>query len=195
MSTRRKPLRLPEYDYSEPGGYFITIVTYDRERLFGEIVNGEMRLNDYGKIIEEEWARSAIIRMPWEFDTHVVMPDHFHGVLTIVERDPPIVTVGAHSCAPLRGKTGNRRPLSRPPRSLGSFVAGFKSACTARINTIRNTPGQPIWQRNYYEHVIRDDKDLDEICASIEGNPACWETDDPFPLNKYRDTIVSRYYL
>jgi putative transposase len=174
MSRRRKSIRLPEYDYSTPGAYFITIVTHQRERLFGEIVDGEMRLNNAGKIIQEEWIRSRKIRAPWEFNDYIVMPDHFHGIVEICEMD----TVGAHSCAPLRKMKGQR--LYRQPRSLGSFVAGFKAACTTRINILRISPGQSIWQRNYYEHVIRDDNDLDAITAYISGNPSCWKTDDPF---------------
>jgi putative transposase len=186
--SKRKSIRLPEYNYTEPGGYFITIVTHDRERLFGEIVDGVMQLNDYGRIVEEEWERSALIRFPWEFNTHIVMPDHFHGIVMIVEEDASLLTVGAHSCAPLRG-----RERFRPSRSLGSFAAGFKSACSIRINNLRGTPGRPVWLRNYYEHVIRDEKDLDEICAYIEGNPACWETDDPFqtPIHRNTPRIIS----
>ena len=176
MSGPRKSIRLPEYDYTEPGAYFITIVTHRRQRLFGEIVNGEMQMNEFGKIIQEEWIRSGEIRAPWLFNDSIVMPDHFHGIVEIVDAD----LVGAHSCAPLRKTEGEH--LYRPPHSLGSFVAGFKAACTTRINTLRNTPGRPLWQRNYFEHVIRDDQDLDAISAYILGNPSLWVTDDPFQM-------------
>jgi putative transposase len=192
MSVRRKSLRLPEYDYTEAGGYFITIVTHNRERLFGEIINGLMRLNEFGEIANKEWFRTAELRPTVELfdDEFVVMPDHIHGIIWIVE------TVGAERCSarlhkPKRVerrstptiKTGHSRSMTtKPPQpgSLGVIVRAYISTVAYQINRVRNTRGFPIWQRNYYEHVIRDDKDLDEICAYIEGNPSTWETDDPF---------------
>jgi REP element-mobilizing transposase RayT len=84
---------------------------------------------------------------------------------------------------------------TKPPQpgSLGVIIRAYKSAVAYRINHIQNSRGTPIWQRNYYEHVIRDEKDLDEICAYIEGNPACWETDDPFqpPIQFITKRIIS----
>lgn len=175
MSGSRKSIRLPEYDYTEPGAYFITILTHRREHLFGEAEGGVMRLSKYGLIIEEEWLRSAIVRAPWEFREYVVMPDHFHGIVVITDT----LDVRVHSCAPLHDEAGDR-VFHRLPRSLGSFVAGFKAACTSRINNVRDTPRQPVWQRNYYEHIIRDDHELEAITAYIENNPANLETDLTF---------------
>jgi REP element-mobilizing transposase RayT len=99
-----------------------------------------------------------------------VMPNHVHGIVVI--RD-----VGAHGRAPLPS------PPHRLPCSLGSFVAGFKSAATKRINAIRRTPGLPVWQRNYYEHVIRDEDDLDRVRRYIAENPLRWEEDQKNPLS------------
>lgn len=160
----RRSIRLPGYDYRQAGAYFVTVVTHQRECLFGGIADGEMRVDGYGEVVRDEWLRSAQIRREIELDAFVVMPNHLHGIVVI--RD-----VGAHGRAPL--------PLAphRPPRSLGSFVAGFKSAVTKRINTMRRTPGLPVWQRNYWERVIRDERELDRVRQYIAENPLRWESD------------------
>jgi REP element-mobilizing transposase RayT len=96
------------------------------------------------------------------------MPNHLHGIV--------VFEVGAHRGAPLP-QTAVPSKLHRPARSLGSFVAGFKSAATKRINKLRRTPGLAVWQRNYYEHIIRDDTALDRIRRYIKGNPLNWDSD------------------
>jgi REP element-mobilizing transposase RayT len=143
--------------------------------LFGRVVDGEMRLNEFGEIVREEWFRSTDIRaeielFPTEF---VVMPNHIHGIVWIVETDDPVV-VGAHGHAPLQR---DRAPLQRPPRSLGSFIAGFKSVVTKRINILRGMPGARVWQRNYYERIIRDERALNAIRRYIIANPTRWSLD------------------
>ncbi len=186
MSTRKKSrssMRLPDFDYTSPGAYFITLIAHRRRMLFGEIRDGMMILNDLGKIIEEEWEKSILIRTPWEFPIHVTMPNHFHGIVRIVEEeDRPLHTlyVAGHSCAPLQNE--GRRPLHRPARSLGSFIAGFKSKCTSRINTYRNSRGLPVWQRDYYEKVIEFEEEADALYAYIEGNPSGWPHDELFRI-------------
>ena len=142
---RRKSIRLPGYDYSTEGSYFITIVTKDRRHLFGEVVNGEVVLNGYGSIVEEEWARSAAIRKEIELDEYVIMPNHFHAIVHII----PTSSINDNH------RTGDRpvaptNPIGPKPKSLGALMAGFKSAVTTRINTLRHTPGTPVWQRNYF---------------------------------------------
>ena len=166
----RRSIRMSGYDYAEEGAYFVTVVTHQRECLFGGIADGEMRVDGYGEVVRDEWLRSVQIRREIELDAFVVMPNHLHGIVVI--RD-----VGAHGRAPLP-------PLAphRPPRSLGSFVAGFKSAVTKRINEIRDAPGVPVWQRNYYEHVIRDEDDLDRVRRYIAENPLRWSEDPENPL-------------
>ena len=164
----RRSIRLSGYDYAEEGAYFVTVVTHQRECLFGGIADGEMRIDRYGEVVRDEWLRSVQIRREIELDAFVVMPNHLHGIVVI--RD-----VGAHGRAPL--------PLAphRPPRSLGSFVAGFKSAVTKRINRIRGTPGLPVWQRNYYEHIVRDERELDRVRQYIAENPLRWDQDPENP--------------
>ncbi len=161
----RRSIRLPGYDYAQSGAYFVTMVTYQRECAFGRIMAGQMLVNEIGAVVREEWLRSAEIRGEIALGEYVIMPNHVHGIVII--RD-----VGAHGHAPLPVRTSQR-----PARSLGSFVAGYKAAATRRINVIRGTPGHPVWQRNYYERVIRGDADLNHIRQYIADNPAYWEED------------------
>ena len=145
---RRRSIRLKDYDYSQSGAYFITICTHNKEILFGEILDGEMQLNKFGWVISKEWLRSIQLRQEIELDEFVIMPNHIHGIVIIIESN-----VGATGRSPL--------PKGPKPKSIGAFVASFKSAVTKRINSIRGTLGIPVWQRNYYEHILRDEKDLD----------------------------------
>ena len=165
----RRSIRLKDYDYTQNGAYVVTICTHGRESLFGDIVDGEMRLNDFGRIVEEEWWRTETIRPEIELDAFVVMPNHIHGIIVIIDGGD----VGAHGRAPLQ-KPG---VAYRPPRSLGSFVAGFKSAVTKRINAQRDTPNAPVWQRNFYEQVIRNEFTLNEFRGYIVTNPGRWADD------------------
>jgi putative transposase len=166
----RRSIRLKEYDYSQPGEYFITICTHNHECMLGEIVDGEIRLNDIGKIVEKEWLRTSNIRPGIELDVYVIMPNHIHGII-VIKDESPIPNVGTHSCA----------SLQRKPRSLGSIIAGFKSAATKRINELRHTPSFPVWQKRFYDRVIRDDKELNNIRDYIRNNVLQWaiKSDDP----------------
>jgi putative transposase len=164
----RRSIRLKGYDYSQTGAYFITICTHNQEFLFGEVVNGEMQSNEIGTMVADEWTRSARIRQEIVLDEFVIMPNHIHG----------IVHVGATEVGVIRsvGATG-RSPLPRgpAPKSIGAFVAGFKSAATRRINELKRTPGIPVWQRNYWEHVVRSDDSLNLIWEYIVNNPLRWQ--------------------
>jgi len=199
---RRRSLRVKGYDYAQEGAYFVTVCAQDRACLFGEVVNGEMGANVFGEMVRAEWFQSAEIRQEIELfaDEFVVMPNHIHGILWIVEPgDGMTGAVGAHGRAPLHdAPQPGRAPLHDPAsqqnpaplpnaipqrarRSLGSFIAGFKSAATKRINIYRNTPGARVWQRNYYEHIIRDDESLHRIRQYIAENPMRWEMDRENP--------------
>ena len=135
---------------SLPGEYFITMCTHNHECTLGEIVDGEMRLNEIGMIVEKEWLRTPSVRPGIELDLFVIMPNHMHGIIVIKEGLP---IVGTHSCA----------SLQRKPRSLGSIIAGFKSAATKRINEMRHAPSIPVWQKRFYDHVIRNENELNRI--------------------------------
>ncbi|MEH2403438.1 transposase [Nostoc sp.] len=203
----RQSIRLKGYDYASAGGYFITICSHQRECLFGEVVDGTMQLNDLGQIVAEEWERSPNLRQEIKLDAWIVMPNHFHGIVFI----EPVAylgvnnhgvgindhaVVGAQGLAPLQSNVplqSNGLPQSdaplptnmpnRKPRSLGSFIAGFKMAVTKRINLLRGTPRVPIWQRNYYEHIIRNQAALYKIREYVQTNPISWNTDQLHPHN------------
>lgn len=162
----RRSILLRTHDYADGGKYYVTVCAEERRRLFGVVVNGRMALNDAGRAVRDEWLRSAAIRREIVLDEWVVMPDHFHAVVMI--RDPG--TNG--SC---RGDRRVALPNGPAPKSLGALIAGFKSASGRRVNELRRTPGAAVWQRNYYEHIVRDAADLARIRAYIRDNPANWD--------------------
>ena len=163
----RRSIRLKGHDYTQPGAYFVTICTRDRECLFGHMVNGEMRLNKHGMAVHEEWLKTAELRENVEMEACTVMPNHVHGIVVITNGR------GVLPYAP----TGT---LRSPSRTIGAIVRGFKSASTKHINEMRNTPGTPVWQRSFYEHVIRNDEELKAIRQYILSNPANWTTDENY---------------
>lgn len=143
----RQSHRWDRHEYTADG-YFVTICTHERRRLFGAVVDETTRLNEFGEIARQEWVKSEEIRDEVELDEFIIMPNHMHAIVWIV---------GAHGRAPnesntIDERTGGRRPPLRLPQSLGSLIAGYKSAVTRRINRRRDTRGAPVWQRNYYEN-------------------------------------------
>ncbi|MEA1958628.1 MAG: transposase [Chloroflexota bacterium] len=165
---------LKEYDYSQPGAYFVTTCTHDRECLFGEIAGRQMILNDAGKIVQIVWdeIRKHFDRV--ESDQFVIMPNHIHGIIILNSE-----TVGAGSPRPNQNiGRGDRAP------TLGKIVAYFKYQTTKRINESQGTPGYKLWQRNYYEHVIRDENELQNIRHYIRYNHLKWDEDEENPDSK-----------
>lgn len=179
----RKSIRLRNYDYSRNGAYFVTICTYKRLELFGNVEDGQMRLNDVGSLVEEFWKK-----LPEKFegiflDEYCVMPNHFHGIL-IIDRF-------LKSKKSMHYKSG--RDKSCPymgNATLGEIIRYFKGRTTYEIRCSRRgdiydaqkeiemfTP-MFAWQRNYYEHVIRDDSDINKIRYYISNNPSNWEVDE-----------------
>ncbi len=187
----RRSIRLPEYDYTQSGAYFITVVTHDRENLFGEIVDGEMVLSPFGQVVEWIWKRIPDHFANVETDASVVMPNHAHGVLWILDDDngrgdaflaPSPSLRDVPSDEPSHSekvRTGNASPLHSgpPPGSIGAIVGNFKSTTTRRINKMRRTPGAAVWQRNYYERIIRNARELNAIRQYILNNPQNWMED------------------
>lgn len=181
----RKSIRLKEYDYSQAGAYFVTICAHERQCVFSEIADGQLRLNEIGRIVEDEWRKTAEIRGNVEMDVSVIMPNHLHGILIITDS-----AVGAtRDIANGRGMarhapTTMQRKFGQPiPGTLPTIIGAFKSAVTKRINKLRNTPNAPVWQRNYYEHIIRNEKDYLRIYEYILNNPAKWQEDHDNPRN------------
>ena len=170
---RRRSLRLPRFDYTQQGAYFVTVCTRNRACLFGEILNGEMQLNDIGRVAHRTWEEISTHFPQVERDAWVVMPNHVHGIIVIV--GPP---AGATHASPLQ------RPSGPPKRSIGAIVGSYKSAVSKRINTMRGTPGVSVWQRNYYEHVIRTESALHRIRHYITDNPARWSEDPENPIRQ-----------
>ncbi|MBN1398477.1 MAG: transposase [Bacteroidetes bacterium] len=155
----RKSIRLKDYDYSHAGEYFITICTYDRECIFGDVIRGEMRLSQLGEVVRDTWYDLPNHNRGIELDAFVVMPNHIHGIIIIND-----ITVGAGlEPAP----TGKRHGLTEIIRQLKTFSA----LC---INKKRNTVGYPVWQRNYYERIIRNDRELNIFRDYIENNVIQW---------------------
>jgi REP element-mobilizing transposase RayT len=169
-------MRLPHWDYRENGAYFVTICTYERSLLFGDVPFEELRLNDLGRAVEEAWTRSAEIRAEIWLDAFVVMPNHVHGIVWICHAQP----VGPQGLAPLRPASASSFAVQ--PMSLGSMVRGFKSASKIRVNELRRTPGMAVWQRNYFERVLRDDRELDRAREYILDNPRKWAEDKNNPM-------------
>ena len=187
----RRSIRLKNYDYSQEGAYYVTIVAWHREFLFGEIVNKEMRLNKVGKIVEWEWLELPKRLSYVELGEYVVMPNHFHGILFIHENvgatrhgQTISLSVAEHlqTITP-DGIDGSPLPHGPKPASLGAIIAQFKSRATKRIWKISEFKETPIWQRNYYEHIIRDETDLQNKTDYIESNPSLWDEDDENPAN------------
>lgn len=160
-----KSIRLKGYDYSQPGGYFITVCTTNKQCVLGNISNDQAELNQFGRAVQEEWLKTAAIRPYVELDAFVVMPNHFHGILLIAEDSGATQRVAATST------------LRR--HSVSSIVGQFKSASTKSIR--RSGLETFAWQRNFYEHIVRNEEDLAEIREYIVGNPAKWSQDKDNP--------------
>ncbi len=155
---QRKSIRLTTYDYSTPGAYFVTICTHNRQCVLGEIVNGEMKPNRWGLIVAEELQRTVELRPYLHLDEHVVMPNHLHAILLLQP-----------------AKNERAVPLSE-------IIGSYKSFTTKRIRRLGFTSF--AWQRGYYDHVIRGEKDLQRIREYVVNNPAKWEEDKNNPYRR-----------
>ena len=169
---RRRSLRLQGYDYAKAGAYFVTVVTQDRLCLFGEVVDGEARLNEAGWLVADTW-RWLETRYPFVvLDEYVVMPNHMHGLLAILDEDGD---AGDSRIAPA-GEGGAGR------KDLGSLIGAFKTVAVKRVNVAHGASGRRLWRRNFYDRVVRSEEDMDRIRAYIRDNPLRWELDADNPL-------------
>ncbi len=185
----RKSIRLKEYDYTNPNWYYITICTHNKEHLFGRIVNNKIQLNEYGIIVNEEWLKTKEIRKNIDLDYYIIMPNHIHGIIIIeyneegatrwvAPNNDLIIPIDAKANGAIKKGASQRLTPTIQSNSLGSIIGQFKSVCTKRINKIDVMNTKPIWQRNYYEHIIRNDDDLYRIRKYIELNPLKWQLDE-----------------
>ena len=172
----RRSIRLADYDYRSPGSYFVTVCVQAGECLLGQVVDGEMQLSEWGQIARDCWQAIPAHFPHVELDAWTIMPNHVHGIIVITEQ-----AVGAQH-ASTAGLCSAALPRTNvQPGSLGAIIRSFKSAVTRRINQLRDRPGAPFWQRNYWEHVIRNEESLKRIRDYIETNPARWPGDQLHP--------------
>ena len=167
----RRSIRLQDYDYTQAGAYFVTTCTFQRAHLFGTVIDGTMLLNDTGVLVQHEWAQTAMLRDYVELDAFVVMPNHFHGIIVITED-----LQGMRPHAPTTDPA--RRQFAKPiAKSLSSMIAAFKAGLPRALKLRSGSIERPIWHRNFYEHIIRSEAELNRIRDYIEHNPARWRED------------------
>lgn len=208
----RKSIRLINYDYSDPGAYFVTICTQNRVCIFGNIDNCQMKLNEYGRIVHE-CVKNTCNHFPQiNLDCFVIMPNHFHSIIVIndicIRAGEPrpdnndqhdqslqIINIASHknhakytnkiihaNITELHNpvRAGSPRPQNNTgnsAQSLGQIIAYFKYQSTKQINSIHKTDIKKTWQRNYYEHIIRNNIALNRIQQYISNNPSSWKSD------------------
>ena len=175
----RRSIRLPKYDYSQSGVYFVTICTYQKQCLFGDIKQEKMILNQIGKIVVQEWLKSSEIRSELQLHEWIIMPNHIHGIVVITSN---YQDMKYHKDA-INNEGASLAPLQRKPKSLSTFVWGFKSAVTKRIKSLCVDDNVRVWQKNYYESIVQDEKQLNNIRQYIIDNPQKWDDDPEKPSN------------
>jgi len=151
----RRSIRLKGYDYAQSGAYFITLCTWQRQSVFGEIANNQIQLNTYGEIIQFHWDSLPKHYHYLKLDEFIIMPNHVHGILVLTDN-----------------------PACKKRHGLPEIIRGFKTFSARRINKNRCLSGVPVWQRGYYEHIIRQEKSLMAIREYIIKNPLSWEEDE-----------------
>ncbi|GAB4487281.1 MAG: transposase [Raineya sp.] len=173
---RSETHRLVGRDYSQEGVYFITICCEGRICFLGDVQENEVILNDWGKIVEEEILLSIEKRTDWKFHQWVIMPNHLHFLIEIVNTSNIDThnVVDTHCSAYLQQQ---QQTLHRKPRSISSFVAIFKSKTTKKIREMIENPEQKIWQNNYHDHIVRNQDSFNKIYNYIGNNPMMWQKD------------------
>lgn len=172
----RRSTRLKGYDYALPGAYFVTVCTYERECLLGHIESGRVVLSDAGEIAQRCWENTAHHYSFVELDAFVIMPNHVHGVIVITEFRRGEASSLEENASPL-----HQRPNGTQPGSLSAILQNLKSISTRKTNAARGTPGAPVWQRSFYERVVRHEAELAAIREYILANPAHWDEDENNP--------------
>lgn len=204
LKHHRRSIRLKEFDYTLPGAYFVTLVTNRKISLFGEIIDRKMRLNQLGEIIQATWQRLPGF-FPIRHAEWVIMPNHLHGIIWILDKRKGEASAVRNS----KGKyfimadaSSPQHPIGTKHESLGAIIQNFKSISTRKINQwLHNKPSGEksawfppsagvifmpnvsrlqVWQRNYYERIIRNDKELERIRQYILDNPFKWGEDEEY---------------
>jgi len=167
----RHSTRLKGYDYAQEGAYFITICTHGKQWLFGEIQNDVMMLNEYGQIATACWLAIPDHFPNIELDAFVIMPNHMHGIVVINDIH---TDVGAQYIAPSTEK--HAIPLPKAG-SLSVAIRSYKAAVTRQINNLYHVAGEHLWQRNFHDHIIRNEMGLNYLRAYVINNPVAWTKD------------------
>ena len=190
----RRSIRIQGYDYSKAGAYYFTICCHKKQCLLGEIVSGVMHPNPIGETVEAIW-NNLPRHFPFiELDAFVLMPNHVHGIILITENQfnfrgeafEQIVSDSQPEYSTLNTSPSfsdnSTLPHGTQSGSLGAIVQNFKSVATRRVNRLTRNKGT-VWQRNYYEQIIRDEKAYENIRRYIVENPLRWDEDEENPLN------------
>lgn len=170
----RRSLRLPGHDYATPGAYFLTLCTHQRACIFGRVEKGEMQLSQFGEIVQGHWSKLPKHHAHLRLDAFIVMPNHLHGILILENGWGGAIAPETNQIT--NPQSSNSSKL-RKCHAISEIVRGFKTFSAKRINEIRQTPGIPVWQRNFYDRIIRDDAGLQKVRAYITQNPKVWEQD------------------
>jgi len=165
----RRSIRLKNVDYGQPGSYFVTVCAHNFKYLFGKIILGKMCLNDLGRIVNECWLDIPRHFARAELSTHIVMPNHIHAIIGLRER--------ARHAVPLPSDSLTEKFSTPRTGTIPTIVRSFKSAASKRVRELHGNSGLQVWQRNYYEHLIRNQDDLSKAIQYILQNPARWELD------------------
>ena len=169
----RRSVRLKGYDYSQLGCYFVTICTYERMPLFGCIADGQMTLNEYGRIAEKELHITEKARANIEIDEHIIMPNHIHCIIKINFRCRGTMLV------PEKEYDAIERFAKPTSNSIPTIIRGYKSAVTKQLRD-KDVEGYCVWQKGYYEHIIRNEEEFQNIKEYIKNNPNNWKKDKLF---------------
>ena len=179
---QRRSIRLQGYDYTRQGAYFVTICTRNRECLLGDIVEGRMHLSEAGRLAQAVWEDLPHHYPHVQIDVWVIMPNHMHGIIILTEAQTTEDDVQSGADPKINVGAGLKpAPTAATRHGLSEIVRAFKTFSARRINALHNTVGTSFWQRNYYEHVIRNESALDRIRQYIVDNPARWPEDPENP--------------
>ncbi|MBX3048840.1 MAG: hypothetical protein KIT46_00895 [Anaerolineales bacterium] len=172
---QRRSIRLPEYDYSQPGAYFVTLCVEGKEHRLGAVIGGGMQYSGLGMIASQAWGwlpeRFPLVSIP----VFCIMPNHAHAIIVVSNSRR-----GALQSAPTKTDPSKSGPTSDSvrPKPLGRIVGAYKTHTTVQINAAENTAGLRFWQRNYYERIIRNEREYEAVYAYIQANPINWEQDE-----------------
>ncbi len=194
-TCNRRSVRLQSWDYTQSAAYFVTICTDNRLCVFGEVVQDAMNLNSFGQIAEASWQTIPDHFLHVELDAFVIMPNHIHGIVVIVADalTNEVTQDDGRGAAVLRPYDGERKPhqIGVTPGSLGAIVRSYKSAVAKQINQLRNTSGATVWQRNYHDRIIRNQRELEATRRYIEDNSMQWALDEENPDAKPKRTPLT----